>query len=1382
MSFSSSNPKDVADLQNVISTMETFRRTQQLEQDRYSKLKNAREKATFSMMMKMNPAALTNIRKEFFARRDSVTLDEFIYIIQKHLVNRKGDESFVMETPEQREFGTNMYELFKDIDVNGDGQLEWQEFTSFTVEKANLLNKRQKLTSIAHYHDSTHMLDPSAHYRHRHDISKFVEIPSLAQFAIVEDHKNSIFVFNSRLGKHVATIPTESAPVAIESIQEKDKCSLITAGADMTLSTFSLDDANPKRRYKVQTSWATPGVQMALAYAAESRLLYSGGTNGNIYSWNVHERSLVTTLSGHTDIVMNLMVLQKLDNVASVSLDKTVSVWDSHTNERILTLHGHKKGVFDLTYNPQHRLIFSCGFEHDACVWSPFVNSMVFRLKGHHASLVGVQSVEGSHEVITADTAGVFKLWDVRNFQCVQTFSANLSGAETKDSSKLTCFFHSKLASRNPMQEEDDSRIYAASKLLFSFDQARVVHEQTTDYYNCHWMAYIPENSVIITASDRNVIVWDALIGSKIFAHTNICGEEISACCLDDRKRKIILGDIKGKIGVYNCSNGALMKTVHKSYGCAVVSLHYYDLAKRFIAGFGRGQVCIFDENVLEECILIRQFEIYPSYRMDLDTSSTGKYSTREMLATVFSVATHTIATAGASDGVLRLWDYDSSKCVAEIKVCDASVSQIVQTILLLPYPLVLTSDSSGNLVLWGSRGSRYIGQRITGMLNMTPATAEPEPREGHADDDAHAPRRALPPNTKTTTAMQRPPTGQSRQVTPLTEGESEEEFSTEGEAWFVEEDRPITTEDQGVARLASRQQAQTEYDESVQKWGSCSAAYALAWHLPLQLLVTGDDLGNVRCFSLRDALTDMHRESLLLDERHQPPPLGLCREMERDDSSAMVPIDHDVGHYLLAKHFDAMSHLGVRFRWAISAHSDRIISCECTPSGIITSAADRLVRMWTYDGLPIGTLLQSVPIGTRSKGWDLVLDVQSIIARENAELDGIIDQVTALSNNDSKPDITGMDFTGMQLGAESAEFSQSVLRQRIERTTKILGLDFSNADRPADMLDGSSVSPSLSPSLSPSVSPSPSVSVSVSTAHKSLADALGEIKSTDSTVDYESKTRNLSYIQQRRKENKLTNVANIYEAKSGVFLNTATKEVSIWDDEEDETKGTDFDMLLVANNDMGSKNDSAVNDDMYSIELTMQQRARDSTIAEAGKARGRSKLAESIKRAKNVGPRTISMMRSCRKYEHFNALVESIQPSPLRMEPSEAQFAEMRAARERKLKGVGVFFAPSPIRDKRASAKSPKSPPHTKSPTAKSARSPVKRSPKCLSTKSQEFRSIRDGAGTGPASPGALVADAAAQASSLLGVPTSPRWTGDPMESLASMTSPEKTSEMLES
>ena len=111
-------------LEKLISKVEKFRLLQ--TQDSYSQLRNEREKATFSMMMRMNPDALTNIRKEFFAREDEISLEEFIYIIQKHLINQNGDETFIMETPEQREFGTNMFELFKDIDVNGDGNLEWQ--------------------------------------------------------------------------------------------------------------------------------------------------------------------------------------------------------------------------------------------------------------------------------------------------------------------------------------------------------------------------------------------------------------------------------------------------------------------------------------------------------------------------------------------------------------------------------------------------------------------------------------------------------------------------------------------------------------------------------------------------------------------------------------------------------------------------------------------------------------------------------------------------------------------------------------------------------------------------------------------------------------------------------------------------------------------------------------------------------------------------------------------------------------------------------------------------------------------------------------------------------------------------------------------------------
>lgn len=97
--------------------------------DIYSKLRNEREKSTFSMMMKMNPEALTAVRKEFFMREDRVKLPEFIYIIQRHLsggAQTLEKDFHSMDTDDKREFGLNMCELFKEIDVNGDGDLEWQ--------------------------------------------------------------------------------------------------------------------------------------------------------------------------------------------------------------------------------------------------------------------------------------------------------------------------------------------------------------------------------------------------------------------------------------------------------------------------------------------------------------------------------------------------------------------------------------------------------------------------------------------------------------------------------------------------------------------------------------------------------------------------------------------------------------------------------------------------------------------------------------------------------------------------------------------------------------------------------------------------------------------------------------------------------------------------------------------------------------------------------------------------------------------------------------------------------------------------------------------------------------------------------------------------------
>ncbi len=50
----------------------------------------------------------------------------------------------------------------------------------------------------------------------------------------------------------------------------------------------------------------------------------------------------------------------------------------------------------------------------------------IFLLRGHNHPLVGVKCLPDTPQIVTADTSGMVKVWDVRNFLCVQTFNAPL--------------------------------------------------------------------------------------------------------------------------------------------------------------------------------------------------------------------------------------------------------------------------------------------------------------------------------------------------------------------------------------------------------------------------------------------------------------------------------------------------------------------------------------------------------------------------------------------------------------------------------------------------------------------------------------------------------------------------------------------------------------------------------------------------------------------------------------------------------------------------------------------------------------------------------------------------------------------------------------------
>ena len=63
--------------------------------------------------------------------------------------------------------------------------LSSKEFTQFVVEKANILNKRLRMTSIAHYSENNNLVDSSSAARHRHDATSMIDIAPLGLIGLV---------------------------------------------------------------------------------------------------------------------------------------------------------------------------------------------------------------------------------------------------------------------------------------------------------------------------------------------------------------------------------------------------------------------------------------------------------------------------------------------------------------------------------------------------------------------------------------------------------------------------------------------------------------------------------------------------------------------------------------------------------------------------------------------------------------------------------------------------------------------------------------------------------------------------------------------------------------------------------------------------------------------------------------------------------------------------------------------------------------------------------------------------------------------------------------------------------------------------------------------
>uniref|UniRef100_K3W8P6 EF-hand domain-containing protein n=1 Tax=Globisporangium ultimum (strain ATCC 200006 / CBS 805.95 / DAOM BR144) TaxID=431595 RepID=K3W8P6_GLOUD len=267
-----------------------------------------------------------------------------------------------------------------------------------------------------------------------------------------------------------------------------------------------------------------------------------------------------TKFKKHTDWVTRVKWVNDIRAIVATSLDTNISIIDIDRMVVKFEYNRHKKGVFDLVWCSSTRLIASCGMERDISIWNPYSSQRaVATLRGHTSSVLHLASDDDNYQIISASSDNTFKVWDVRNHRCLQTFVdryKSTGGAENRISAllydpKYPCLISGTThLTRWPFKVQVDD----------DHDPASDTKERP--------MCIATYNSVfhqVVTAemsAESIVKTWSAETGDEICSFANAHRQSpVTAISFDYPGRRLLTGGHDGHLlKMWNFSNGALVK------------------------------------------------------------------------------------------------------------------------------------------------------------------------------------------------------------------------------------------------------------------------------------------------------------------------------------------------------------------------------------------------------------------------------------------------------------------------------------------------------------------------------------------------------------------------------------------------------------------------------------------------------------------------------------------------------------------------------------------------------------------------------------------------------------------------------------------------------
>ncbi|KAL6454096.1 WDR5 WD repeat-containing protein 5 [Candida maltosa Xu316] len=323
-------------------------------------------------------------------------------------------------------------------------------------------------------------------------------------------------------------------------------------------STNQLDDL-----YKTRFTLDLPTRLTSIKISPNGENLAISSSNGKIYIYDLSTATLITTLTGHTKGVSDIVYSPINSNIlASCSDDLTIRLWNIKANKCIKIFKKHTYHITTLKFIQKGNILISGSSDETITIWDITSNKIMTTLAAHSDPVSSIALTPDDSMIVSASYDGLMRLFDLQTSQCLKTLTNSTShGTATASTTDVLNYPISKVEiSPNGqfiLSSSLDGKIrlwnYMENKVYKTYQGIK--KERVCTKYNCDAkFLTICVDPLIVSGTDSSgLLVWD--IQSKNIVYQlkpDVAGTdavlgvdtynkgEILCCCSRDGKVNVL--------------------------------------------------------------------------------------------------------------------------------------------------------------------------------------------------------------------------------------------------------------------------------------------------------------------------------------------------------------------------------------------------------------------------------------------------------------------------------------------------------------------------------------------------------------------------------------------------------------------------------------------------------------------------------------------------------------------------------------------------------------------------------------------------------------------------------------------------------------------------